>query len=323
MLRPGLLVLLWIPFAPPAAAAPGASCPYPPEVVTRTTATVTSQISSGPQYGHPARSQASVVDAGEGINVSASGEMWIDNGGFSAFSHTGGDVTIYEFSSRGGSAGSLGVITDCLTFSGTTGTARAHIPIVLTGGASISWSIGGSYVPPDTLDPASARLTINCAANSYDPFTISGCEDFDLVIDASTEVDQIFELVFQFSFDVPITLQITTSVGTGVGYAANGSPGALAGSATFDIVGEMLPMYVTDIFAGGNPDVTLSTASGYDWFHPAPEPRAAASGIATLVALAPLLARQRRLGAGRPADTRTSGCAESGGASRGHASCVG
>lgn len=286
-----LLPFVWIALATPA----GATCPYPPEVSTRTTATVVSQVNSGPQYGHPARSRASVGDAAEGINMSANGVMAIDTGGFSAFSHTGGNLTIHEFSSLGGGASSLGVITDCLTFSGTTSTARAHIPIVLTGGASISWSIGGSYVPPESLDPASARLTINCAANSYDPFTISGCEDFDLVIDASTDVDQTIELVFQFTFDVPITIQISAVVGTGVGYAANGSPGALAGAATFDIVGTMLPMYITDIFVGGNPEVTLSATSGTDWFHPTPEPDGAS--LAGLVALA-LLRRAR--GRSRP-----------------------
>jgi MYXO-CTERM domain-containing protein len=289
MLRFGpLLLLAWSALATPA----GATCPYPPEVSTRTTATVVSQISSGPQYGHPARSQASVLDAVEGINVYASGVMVIDNGGFSAFSHAGGNLTIHEFSSLGGGANSLGVITDCLTFSGTTGTARAHIPIALTGDAAISWSIGGSYMPPETLDPASARLTINCAAASYDPFTISGCDDFDLVIDASADVDQTIELVFQFTFDVPITIQLSAIVGTGVGYAANGSPGALAGAATFDVAGTTLPMYITDIFAGGNPEVTLSATSGYDWFHPTPEPGGTA--LAGVLALALMRGKRRR-----------------------------
>jgi hypothetical protein len=296
MLRRGLLLpFAWLALAPPAAAAPGASCPYPPEVSTRTLARVLSEVNSGPQYGHPAVSSASAGDAIEGIDMIASGEMVIDWGGFSASSHTAGDLTIHELSSFGGSVGSFGVLTDCLTFSGTTGTARAHIPIVLTGGAFISWSIGGSYVPPETLDPASARITINCAAVTYDPFAISGCNDFDLVIDASSDVDQTVELVFQFSFDAPITVQITTSVGAGVGYAANGSPGALSGTADFDVEAVMLPMYVTDIFAGGNPEVTLSTTSGYDWFHPTPEPDGAS--LAGVVALALLR------GAGRQSRT--------------------
>jgi len=292
MVRPRLLLVLSIAFAPPATAAPGASCPYPPEVATRTTATVVSQVQSGPQYGHPAISRASAGDATTGIDMSASGVMAIDNGGFSAHSHTGGDLTIYEFSSLGGNVGSLGVITDCLTFSGTTGTARAHIPIVLTGDAFISWSIGGSYVPPDTHDPAAAGITINCAASSYDPFVVSGCDDFNLVIDATGDIDQTVELVFQFTFDVPITVQISTSVGTGVGYAANGSPGFLSGTANFDVVGAILPMYVTDVFAVGNPEVTLSATSGHDWFHPAPESGAAAS---LAVAIAVLAALRRRV----------------------------
>jgi hypothetical protein len=286
MARSWFPLLLCLGFASPAAAAPGPPCPYLPESRSYTEATAGPPVNSGSQSGHPAVSSASAGHTGTGYNMSANSGMAIDNGYFSYHGHTGGDVAIKPFGSDGAGAYSEGSVTDCLTFGGGyAGAARAHLPIALDGSAFISWSIGGAYVPPSTVDPAFARLTIACAAYAYGSMTLSSCDDPDFVIDASGGFDETVELVFQFTFGDPITIQYSPRGTTGVGYAANGSDGFLQGTATFGITGVVQPMYVTDF--GGNvlPDATVSATSGYDYFQPVPEPRGVAlAAIAVLVA---------------------------------------
>jgi hypothetical protein len=286
MRMPVLLLLAVAGIAAPTRAQ--VACPYPPGVTSyaRACAPTTDCLDSGSQAGHPAASSVSKGGAFEGFNFSSNSALGFDNGWFSSSLHTGGSETIYPFSSNGAGSNVVGDTFDCLTVSGGVGTARLHIPVAIQGDAFVSWSIGGAYQVPDSIDPASSRLTMHCAGYHYGSSSYGACGgEYDAIYDVSQPIDTTFEMVFQVNFDDPLTIQYGPRISSGVGYAASGSDGFLEGTANLVLEAQLLPAYLTDF--GGNvlPTPTIVATSGFDYLHPAPEPSDAAGVAAAILAL--------------------------------------
>jgi hypothetical protein len=264
-------------------------CTLAPDVSSYSSTEIGPPDDDGPFSGHPARSSLSSGFTGDGYNVSGEAGLTMDQGWFATRVRVGGDLAIRPFASNGGGASTIGNVFDCLLIDGYQGGGRLHVPIRLTGGTLVSWTIGGVYVPPAGLDPAVARTTILCAANAGN--TLLPCDDPSFVWDASAAIDTTVELVVPFTFGTGFALQYGPRASTAVGYAASGSEGFLSGTAWLDLEGRLEPASVRDL--GGNllPDATITTLSGFDFLHPIPETDASASAIAALAALA---ARRRR-----------------------------
>jgi hypothetical protein len=272
-------------------------CPYAPQVqsYSRACAPTANCLDSGSQAGHPAVSSVSKGDGFEGFNFSADSALSFDNGWFASNLHTGGSETIYQFSSNGASSNVIGDAFDCLTVSGGVGTARLHIPVAIQGDAFVSWSVGGVYVPPPNIDMARSTLHMHCSGYHYGTSSYGACsEQYDAIYNVSQTIDTTFEMVFQVNFDDPLTIQYGPRISGGVGYAANGSDGALQGTADIFLEGQLLPAYLTDF--GGNvlPTPTIVATSGFDYLHPVPEPDTAAAAAAAFLALAALRRRRTR-----------------------------
>ncbi len=224
-----LLALSFVAFAATAAAAPGTSCPYPPRVTSYSEAYAGSSLDSGTQIGDPATSSIlkGYADPGGGYNFEADSGLTIGTQYFASISHLGGHTTS---SPSGADAFSVGEVTDCPTFGGTQGGARAHIPIELSGSTSVIWSSTRGHVSQNIFDPAYARIMITCAAYAYGTSTLSNCNDPDFIYDttAPATIDTTAELVFNFSFGDPITIQFIPRVTAGFSYAA--ADGGFGGS---------------------------------------------------------------------------------------------
>jgi len=287
MSKPWLpLVLSIAGFAAPAAAAPGASCPYPPSVTSESgvTANVGYSLDSGTQTGHPAKS--SVLKAYMepiGYNAEADSALSIDVQYFTSITHIGG----FTKDPSGGGGESTGYVFDCLTFGGYPGSGQAHIPIELSGSAFVSWASSGIYVPANIFDPAYARIMISCSAYSFGTSTPGACYDRDFIFDTSQTIDTTAELVISFNFGDPVTIQFGPRVNAGYSYV-HGTADELQFMVDLQVQGQLLPMYVTDF--GGNPlpNVTLSATSGFDYLHPVPEPDAPAGAVAAFAVLVAL-----------------------------------
>ena len=242
------------------------------------------------QSGAPATSSRSdnAQNVDLSYNFSVSSALTQSFGSFDIDTSVGGNTDIVDITSYGASAGAVGDLGDCLTFGGHVGTGRAHIPLHLTGGAAIGWTITGQYVPPPSVNPAEVQFRILCFVT--DAAGYGNCPDLELRWTASETLDTTFDVTFAFTFGAPIELVLEARVGSSVGYAANGSPGYLDGFANVALGGALQPLTVTD--GGGTPlaGVTLVSESGYDYL---PEPGAALAAGAALTALA-LRARCRQ-----------------------------
>jgi hypothetical protein len=288
------LVLSIAAFAPPTAADPGASCPYPSRATSYSEAYTLLSTNSGVQIGDPAVSSVSkgYASPGGGYSFQADSALTIGTQSFRSRSHLGGFTTLIP---TGADGHSNGVVTDCLTFGGYQGQARAHIPIQLSGSAFVSWSSSDSYVPANIFDPAHARIRITCFANSFGSSTPSDCPDPDLIFDTTETIDTTVELVFAFSFDDPITVEFAPTVTANFTFGRTGIS-LMQAMVTLQVQGQLLPIYVTDLAGNALPNVSISATSSVDYLHPVPEPGAAAGAVA---ALAALIALQRSVRASR------------------------
>ena len=120
------------------------------------------------QSGAPATSSRSdnAQNVDLSYNFSVSSALTQSFGSFDIDTSVGGNTDIVDITSYGASAGAVGDLGDCLTFGGHVGTGRAHIPLHLTGGAAIGWTITGQYVPPPSVNPAEVQFRILCFVSS-------------------------------------------------------------------------------------------------------------------------------------------------------------
>ncbi len=236
--------------------------------------------------GAPATSIRS--DLGQLVDISynfaASSAMTQANGSFDLDTSVSGSSDILGGTSHGANANVNGALGDCLTFGGHVGTGVAHLPLRLTGSASLGWSVaaGSQYVPPNGFSLAEVQFRITCGVQ--DPNGFPDCPDLEQYWFSNQTVDTTFDVTFPFTFGTPIGIALLTSIGSRASYAANGSTGHFDGFANVAIDGEFGPLTVTN---GGAPlaNVTVTSKSGHDYLN-APEPGAAAGIAAALIALA-------------------------------------
>jgi hypothetical protein len=287
-----LLVIGSIALAAALVAEPvGAYCGDPSYVSSSTevNTTVHGPLSSFDFEDTGAGAISSISDNGQSVsisyNFSVGSALLQRNGFFDLDTSVSGSTDIVEFSSYGAGATAIGEIGDCLTFGGHAGTGRAHIPIHVTGGATIGWTISGQY-----MLPANVQVQFRILCGVLDVSGFGDCPDLELQWTTNQTVDTTFDVTFPFTFGTPIGIALQTRLGSAVGYAANGSPGFLSGFANVGLHGDLGPMTVTDAFGTPLATVTLVSDSGYDYL---PEPDALLAAGASFAALA-LHARRRQ-----------------------------
>jgi hypothetical protein len=245
--------------------------------------------SSGDVFGRPAISSQSFTFLSEGhYNLGAEAALAIDADAFGGTASAGGFVTIDPIYTGGGAATASGVWRDCLTISGHAGTGQLRIPIQLDGARTVSWSIGGAYVPPQGSQPIGvARAYVSCTAFTVGVPGPETCPDFSFQWLDSGAIDEIVTLIAPFTFGSPLDFRIDPTLSVGLGYSSpTGQTGLLTGNAALELTGTLLAASVTDAIGTPLAGVTIDAESGFDYLT-APEPGAA---LATLLALASLAA---------------------------------
>ena len=237
------------------------------------------------QTGRPAVSSRSYSFTTPDYNVGTDASFTIDADAFDGSTSVAGSITIDPIYGRGASGTATGTWRDCLTIDGHAGDGRLHVPIHLTGARTLSFSIGGAYVPPDGSNPiARAFANVNCSAFTVGVVAPDTCPDPAFDWSDSGAIDETIELVAPFTFGAPFSLQIDPTVSTGLGYTPSGEAGTLDGSAAIDLAGALLPATVTDAIGTPLAGVTIAAESGFDYLT-APEPGGGALGAIAVLAL--------------------------------------
>jgi hypothetical protein len=247
---------------------------------------------SGYQTGRPADSSVSHSFMTPDYNVGTEAASTVDADAFGTSASVGGSMAIDPIYTRGASSNASGTWRDCLVIDGQVGQGRLHIPLHLDGTRTLSFATGGAYIPPDGSPPiARAIANLGCTAFTVGAIVPDTCPDFAYDWSDSGELDETVELVAPFTFGAPLDFRIDPTVSVGLGYTPSGAAGVLNGSAAIDLSGTMLAATVTDANGTPLPAATIAAESGFDYFHPVPEPETSA-GAAALVALA-VLAKRR------------------------------
>lgn len=245
-----------------------------------------------PLFGHPAvTSRSAGFFVPDGYNLGATAAMAIDNGGFDARAY-GGGYTEITLTSNGLGGKTSGIISDCGTVSGGSGSGYVHLPIHVTGSTSMGWTIVGTYQVTAGNEPAGSSFDLLCGVAPLGSSTSIPCDASHFAWLVGESIDEELELVFAFTFGQPFSFLIQPALNAGIGYAANGGEGLLQGFAQLSLVGSLGPVSFTDLSGTPLPGASMTSASGYDYGNPVPEPAAAACAASALGALAGL-ARQR------------------------------
>ncbi len=275
-----------------AASARAQDCGFVPNAFSSSSVRFGSDVrSSGDIAGRPAVSSRSFSFISEGAyNVGTEAAFSTDADAFDGSTSVGGSITIDPIYARGTGGTAAGIWRDCVTIGGHVGDGQLHIPIDLDGVRTISWSIGGAYVPPQGSVPIGRALAyVFCTAFTVGAVSPDTCPDFTFEWLDAGAIDETVLLIAPFTFGAPLDLRIDSTVSVGLGYSTpTGETGTLTGSAAIDLAGTLRAATVTD--GNGTPiaGATVTAESGFDYLN-APEPSAA---LAAFVALASLRGRQ-------------------------------
>lgn len=239
----------------------------------------------------PAVSQRSNSYFTPGISLAADSTLAIDNGYWSGRVYSGGYSAIFSVATYYAAARAWGELHECLTVSGGSGVGRLHLPLHLTGGILVSWTIAGAYQLPPNAQPQLVDVRIICGQFG----AVSDCNDPFYRFFESHVLDEQLELVLDFVFDQTFYLAIESSLALSYGVPANGEEGQLSGMVEGEVLGRYGAAYVTDTQGSAIPNAVITSASGYDYTHPVPEPGSpvAATAAALALALVHLRARSR------------------------------
>jgi len=234
-------------------------------------------------------------------NLAVTSSMAVDQGFFSAYGAAEGSATGIQSTTNGVSANGYGTDLDYLTISSG---AVLHVPLHLTGGVNIGYSVGGSFVfSPGTVF-AYVSLDLTCSARNADNTgPITNCsQNFDYF--SSTDVDTVLDLVIPFTPGVQFYFQLSPTLIAGLGL-----PG-IDSTHTADISGHAIGDFshtvvfcgatVFDAFGNPLPDAVIDSASGFNYrtgfvTSSAPEPATLALLGLGVAGLGALRRRPRRL----------------------------
>jgi hypothetical protein len=191
----------------------------------------------------PAMSQRSNSYAATGISLAADSRLSIDNGYWSGRVYSGGYSAIFPTVTYGAGARAWGELHECLTVSGGSGVGRLHLPLHLTGGILVSWTIAGAYQLPPNAHPQIVDVRIICAQAG----ALSDCNDPFYRFFESHVLDEQLELILDFAFDQTFYLAVESNLALSYGVPANGEDmGQLSGMVEGEVLGRYGAAYVTD-----------------------------------------------------------------------------
>jgi hypothetical protein len=249
----------------------------------------------------PAVSQRSTSFAYTGVSLAANSALAIDNGYFSGDVYSGGYSEIQLYSTIGAGASVSGELHECFTVTGSSGTGRLHLPLHLTGGILVSWTIAGEYQLNPVHHPQMVDVRIICAQAG----ALSDCNDPFYRFFESHDLDEELELVLDFAFDQTFYLVVESQLALSYGVPANGEQtGLLTGMVEGSVLGQYGAAYVTDTQGTPVPNAVITSASGYDYTNPVPEPAPAAAGATAGLALAAARLLSDRTGRSRSSRRR-------------------
>ena len=249
---------------------------------------------SDPPYGQPARCgndpESSEISRSfispVGPNAIASAQFKMGEGSFGTVVH----ASAADFSNNGFgiAANAGGSFADSLIISGSSGPGTLVLPLHLTGSAVVSYSIGGSPLPPR----AEGYFKLGCSGVTF----AGSCADETLSFSASQAFDATLTARVPFTFGEEVAFQraVDASAGFVPPYDVDHPDGPSGGFVEGHFMGTWQKAKVLDA-ASQEVAATISSASGFDYLNPVPEPEAWDAEAAALGAL--LALGRRRCGA--------------------------
>ena len=237
---------------------------------------------SDPPYPDPARCGNDPVSSqiSRSYSAAASGiasaQSIMGSGGFYLRAHGSEEGVDNNQLGTAGNAG--GSFTDSLIVTGSSGSGTLVLPLHVTGSSTVSFGLTSLLAPQ-----AGGYFKLTCDSVAFTAFS---CADETLPFDASQPFDATLTAMVPFTFgdEVAFVRAVDAAAGFVTPYDVDHPAGPSGGLAEAVFGGTWEKATVLD--AGGHEvAATISSASGFDYLNPAPEPAAFGEGAAALGAL--------------------------------------
>ena len=241
---------------------------------------------SDPPYPDPARcgndpvssqiSRSYNQGAGGPASGIASAQCTMGEGGFHLRVHGSEEGVDNNQLGTAGNAG--GSFTDSLIITGASGNGSLLLPLHVTGSSTVSFGLTSPLAPL-----AGGYFKLTCSSVAFVSFS---CANETLSFDASQPFDATLTATVPFTFgaEVAFSRAVDAAAGFVTPYDLDHPAGPSGGLAEAAFDGTWEKATVLDA-EGHEVAATISSASGFDYLNPAPEPVALAAGFAALGAL--------------------------------------